>query len=140
MRTIRLGGARVLGLIALLSGCSDDESAQGADASVVDAGALGARCVEDRDDGRTCIAACSTDETCYTQLSCSLRNDGARECTTDDDTTPGDDRCHRTCEESSDCEAPEQCIATLFFACSDFNGYPDGRKICMRPRTATEDR
>lgn len=121
--------------IALAVGCGDDASdarAAGsvkdesqtmhdAAAHVVDAG-VGARCASLDPVNRYCMPqACAADELCFTNFAVDTGEQPS-----------GDDRCHRKCEESGECEAGQRCVHEYFFGCSgDFNGVGGpGRGLC----------
>lgn len=86
-----------------------------------------------RDDTLYCsIAQCSVDELCFSSILCgqAAADSQSPSCNRRTD-TEGDDRCHRTCVGDSDCPDGTKCVSKLFYACSDFNGGPDGRRICF---------
>lgn len=77
-----------------------------------------------------CVAQCEPSEVCFTQVTCGPLADGGSVCSLAPSTI-GDDRCHRTCEKNSDCADGEECRRYQFFDCTDYNGWPDGRAICV---------
>ncbi len=78
-----------------------------------------------------CGPACPSNELCFTQVSCGLLPDGGSVCT-DTGGVGGDDRCHRSCQlDGESCPAGEVCRQRPFFACTDFNGWPEGHGLCL---------
>lgn len=70
-------------------------------------------------DAGLCLSGCDLGEVCLTQVTCGPAGD-AGTCTLGG-STPGDDRCHRSCEADAGCGPGENCFSETFFACSDFN-------------------
>jgi len=71
-----------------------------------------------------CVALCDTKKFCYTGVTCGPGGPCSMV-----ESYPGDDRCHRGCEDTADCEEGETCQSKQFFACQGYNG---ARRICLR--------
>lgn len=102
------------------------------DGSLGQSTVAGAECASPVDS--TCdIAKCQPNELCFSQIACEAPGDETSGCRLlpTNPNADGDDRCHQTCFSDSDCPTGSKCITREFFACSDFSGGPDGRRICF---------
>lgn len=90
----------------------------------------GKRCASSSAVEAACTDQCESGEICFTQVSCGTLSEGGSSCRLGAGDA-GDDRCHRACSDTSECNSGEECVRIRFFGCTDFNGFPNGRGICV---------
>lgn len=124
----------VAAAFAMLGACGSDDGGGGPSISA-DAGNDAARaddasgaivCAQHSGAEGTCFAVCPADQVCFTQVVCGRLSGGGRVCSGEKD-GPGDDLCHRSCENDEQCGPGESCARYSFYGCGDYNGE---RGIC----------